>query len=296
MVRDSLTNTSRFAFVASVNHGFNLLFAYRDVAAGPVTTMILPGHYSLPYWVRIDKVGTKYTAYVSPDNMNWIKIGGPVDLHFGSDPANIPNYGMAISSVNNAMLTSGQIDNFTVVVGNPLPVTLKEFTAKKINPNQVLVSWTTTMEHLSDRFEIQRSSDQTGFVTFKTVRAVGESETTSYYSVTDDQPENGMNYYRLKEIDKDNKFYYSPIASVKFEVPAGIEMYPNPAEDYTNITSREPIIEVNLFDAAGKLLQSLVSPGGKNSVHLKTESLVRGMYIVRIKTTKKVFEQKLFKR
>ena len=296
MIRDSITNTSRFAFVASVNNGFNLIFEYRDIPGGPVTTITLPSHFSLPYWARIDKVGTKYTSYVSQDNISWTKIGGPVDLHFGSDPANIPNYGMAISSVNNAMLTSGQIDNFTVVVGNPLPVTLEEFSAKRVNDNQVLVSWATTMEHLSDHFEVQRSTDISSFENIKTVRAVGESETTTYYSITDDQPENGMNYYRLKEIDKDNKFYYSPVASVKFEVPVGIKLYPNPAEDYAIITSKEPILEVKVYDAAGKLLQSLASPEGKNSVHLKTESLGKGMYIVRIKTTKQVYEQKLSKR
>ena len=297
MVRDSLTNTSRFAFAASVNHGFNLIFEYRDVPAGPVTTIVLPGHYSIPYWVRIDKLVTKYTAYVSPDNIIWTKIAGPIDLHFGNDPANIPNYGMALTSANNAILTSGQIDNFTVVVSNPLPVTLKEFSAKKANDHQVLISWATAMEHLSDRFEIQRGSDQGGFETIKTVPAAGESETTTYYSAMDDQPWNGMNYYRLKEIDKDNKFYYSPVVSVKFDQPADIEIYPNPAEDFTNIRSgKEPIVEVNVYDAAGKLLQSLGSPEGQNSLHLNTESMARGMYIIRIKTTRMVYKQKLFKR
>jgi hypothetical protein len=296
MVRDSLTNTSRFAFVASVNHGFNLLFAYRDVASGPVTNITLPGHYSLPYWVRIDKAGTKYTAYVSPDNLNWTKAGGPVDLHFGNDPANIPNYGMAMSSVNNSILTSGEIDNFTVVVSSPLPVVLKEFSAKKINNSQVLVSWATAMEHMTDRFEIQRSSSQTGFETIKTVRAAGESEIPTYYSITDDQPQAGLNYYRLKEIDKDNKFYFSPVASVKFDVPVGIELYPNPAEDFTNITSKDPILEVNVFDVSGKLLLSQGSAAGQSSVRLNTESLLRGMYILRIKTTRMVYEQKLSKR
>src|SRR5207342_3022630 len=76
MIRDSLTNTSRFAFLASVNNEFNLLFAYRDIAAVPVTTIVLQGQYRLPYWVRIDKTGTAYTAYVSPDNMNWTRAGG----------------------------------------------------------------------------------------------------------------------------------------------------------------------------------------------------------------------------
>lgn len=297
MVRDSLTNTSRFAFAASVNNGFNLIFEYRSVPAGPVTTIVLPGHYSLPYWLRIDKSGTKYTAYVSPDNISWTKIAGPVDLNFGNDPANIPNYGMAITSVNNTMLTSGEIDNFTVVVSNPLPITLTEFSAKKTNDNQVLISWATSMEHLTDHFEIQRSSDQNSFEPIATVSAAGESETTKYYSALDKKPESGTNYYRLKEIDKDNKFYYSPVALVKFDRPGGIEIYPNPAVDFTNIQSdKELITEVDVYDVTGKLLQTLASPEGLSMVHLNTGSLQKGMYIIRVTTQSGVYKQKLFKR
>jgi hypothetical protein len=297
MVRDSLTNTSRFAFVASVNHGYNLIFQYRDVPGGPVTTTTLPGHYSLPYWVKIGKSGTKYTAYVSSDNIHWAQIGGQVDLQFGSDPANIPNYGMAITSGNNSVLTSGQIDNFTVVVSNPLPVTLLEFSAKKVNDNQVSISWSTSMEHLSDHFEIQRSSDQKEFKTIKTLQAAGESETIKFYTALDEEPGEGINYYRLKELDKDNKFYYSPVAAVKFDLPAGIEIYPNPADDFTYIkSSRKAIVEVNVYDVAGKLLQSLGSPEGQSIVYLNTGSMPKGMYILRIKTLNMVYKQKLYKR
>ena len=107
MVRDSLTSTSRFAFMASVNNGANFIFEYRDVAGGPVTTGTYPALYQNP-WMKVVKTGTNYTGYISPDDVNWAQIGTSVDLHFGNDPANIPNYGMAVTSADNSGLSSGR--------------------------------------------------------------------------------------------------------------------------------------------------------------------------------------------
>ena len=111
MVRDSLTSTSRFAYMASVNNGANFIFEYRDIAGGPVTTGTFSA-FPNP-WMKVTKTGTNYTGYVSSDNITWTQVGASVDLHFGNDPANIPNYGMAVTSANNTGLSSGQIQAFT---------------------------------------------------------------------------------------------------------------------------------------------------------------------------------------
>jgi hypothetical protein len=56
-----------------------------------------------------------------------------------------------------------------------------------------------------------------------------------YYSVNYNNPAGGWNYYRLKETDKDGKFYLSLIVSTKFDEPKGFEIYPNPVEDYAYV-------------------------------------------------------------
>jgi len=298
MVRDSITSTSRFAFIASVNNGSNFIFEYRDVAGGPVYISSLPGTYSLPVWLKVVKTGTNYTGYISGDNISWSQLGASVDLHFGNDPANLPNYGMAVTSANNAGLSSGQIQGFTFEPSNsnPLPVRLLNFTAKAVNHDHVLVSWATSMEHLADYFLVQRSLDNKGFQTVDKVNAVGESETEQHYSIHDNKPGIGTNYYRLKEVDKDGKFYFSPVVSVKFEAPAGFEIYPNPAADFTNINSlRDPITDVKLFDITGKLLQNIHLEGSQLTVNLNLSGLSKGIYFVSVKTTTTMYRQKLFR-
>jgi F5/8 type C domain/Secretion system C-terminal sorting domain len=297
MVRDSLTNTSRFAFIASVDNGNQFIYEYRDMAGGPVTTGALPGSYTLPYWMKINKTGTNYTAYVSKDNISWSQAGSTVDLHFGNDPANIPNYGMAVTSANNSVLSSGQVQNFTLIESNssPLPVRLLNFSAKNINGDHVLVSWATSMEHLVDHFEVQRSADNKSFQSIIKQNTTGESETPKYYSVNDDKPAAGINYYRLKDVDKDNHYYYSPIVSVNFDAARRFTIYPNPAGDFTNISSaKDPILEISVYDVTGKLLQK-IQAGGVQTLQLNTGELAKGIYFISIKTASATYRQKLFR-
>jgi hypothetical protein len=296
MVRDSLTNTSRFAFVVSVGNANNIFFVYRNIPGGTVTTVPLPGHFVLPYWMKISKLGTSYAAFGSPDNIHWSQIGSAVDLHFGNDPNNIPNYGMAITSVNNTILSSGKVQNFNLVVSTPLPIRLLSFSAKSINQDHVLVSWATSMEHLADHFEIQRSVDNSSFTMIARVNAIGESETPQYYSVNDNKPAPGLNFYRLKETDRDGNYYFSPVVSVNFSEPDGLEIYPNPAGDFTNIISlRDPVVEVKVYDVTGKLIQNIQSAGGQNSIRLNTTNLAKGIYVIQVKTTAAIYRQKLFR-
>jgi hypothetical protein len=296
MVRDSLTNTSRFAFVGSVNNGTKIVFIYRDIPGAPATTVNLTPH-ALPYWVKISKLGTSYRPFTSVDNITWTPAGAAVDLHFGSDITNTPHYGMAAASANNTLLSSGQIDNFTVTGSTPLPIRLLSFTAKKVNVDQVLVSWVTSMEHLVDHFEIQRGVDNSSFQTFDNTKAIGESETPHYYSVNDNNPVPGINYYRLKEIDKDGNFYFSPVVTVTFDEQEVFELYPNPADDYSNIISpRYPILEVNVYDITGKLLRGIKPAGGVNTYRLNTTDLQKGIYFIQVKTTTGIYRKKLFKR
>jgi hypothetical protein len=296
MVRDSMTNTSRFAYMASVNNGAKFIFEYRSIAGGGVTTVTANGPFTFPYWMKITKSITSYAAYYSKDSVNWTQVGTTQNLNFGTDPTNPPHYGMAITSANNSVLSTGKIGSFTLTSSTALPIRLMSFTAKDVNQNYVLVSWATSMEHLTDHYEVERSGNNSGFQTIGQVPAVGESEIPQYYSIKDNDPLPGVNFYRLKEVDKDAKFYYSPVVSVNFGDISDLEMYPNPTENYTNIRSlRDPILEVSVFDVTGKMVQNMHLSSGQNSVRLNLSNLSKAIYFIKIKTTTATYRQKLFR-
>src|SRR5258708_40341589 len=86
-----------------------------------------------------------------------------------------------------------------------LPVGLLSFDAEKKGAS-VLLTWKTAQEQKSDRFEIERSADGISYHLIGTLAASGNTSMVTSYSFTDHQPLDGINYYRLKQVDIDGLF------------------------------------------------------------------------------------------
>jgi hypothetical protein len=98
------------------------------------------------------------------------------------------------------------IDNFSIygdVV--PLPVELLSFEGA-LNGTNIDLSWATASEENNDFFEIQRSSNGKDFYTLGQVSGNGTVNERRYYHYVDRNPEMGVNFYRLKQVDFDGQF------------------------------------------------------------------------------------------
>jgi|GEM_PF-707274 len=115
---------------------------------------------------------------------------------------------------------------------NPLPINLVSFTAVKDN-GRVKLRWVTSAEVNNMGFDIEHSADGKNwstidFVKSKSLEAVSASPLIYDYSHSG--VINGVNFYRLKQIDIDGKFEYSDIASVNFEGKGSVSIFPNPVQ------------------------------------------------------------------
>ena len=97
-----------------------------------------------------------------------------------------------------------------------LPIVLLSF-ASMLDNDSVKINWTTLSEVDNDFFTIERSSDGVTFEPIAYIRGRGTSYKTNDYSVSDDQPLSGRNYYRLKQTDFNGQFEYSEIVSVDYQ-------------------------------------------------------------------------------
>ncbi len=101
----------------------------------------------------------------------------------------------------------------------PLPVKMMEFTAQKAGGTDVLVSWKTASETNVDRYEIEVARGNAAlqasrFTKIGTVASAGNTTSIRTYNFTDNETEKfGPRYYRLKMVDVDGSFTYSPIRS-----------------------------------------------------------------------------------
>src|ERR1041385_9231891 len=89
--------------------------------------------------------------------------------------------------------------------------------------------WTTASEINNDYFSVERSEDAISYQVVGTVKGAGNSTQELYYSLKDQSPVRGINYYRLKQTDFDGHFKYSEVCSVSAQPVNGIKVYPNPA-------------------------------------------------------------------
>jgi hypothetical protein len=117
-----------------------------------------------------------------------------------------------------------------------LPVSLISFNATASN-NQANLSWETASESNNNRFEVSRSSDNITYVTVATITGKGTTNQKSSYTATDVNPSNGVNYYKLIQIDNDGTTKELAIKSLNFSLNNVQELtvYPNPASGSLNV-------------------------------------------------------------
>jgi len=141
-----------------------------------------------------------------------------------------------ITAAGNVITKTGITDFSIWTLGstaNPLPVELSNFTATAQGPTAVRLAWATASEKNSARFEAERSQDGRTFERLGTVAAAGSSSTPRSYELLDAKLPTGVAtlYYRLRQVDLDGTFNYSPVRTVTLKgmAAAGLALYPSPA-------------------------------------------------------------------
>ncbi len=175
------------------------------------------------------------------------------------------------------------IASFTMQIEKALPVTLISFKALAEGQTAAL-SWSTSEEINSDRFDIERSQNGKNWAKIGSLASHKESSVNQYYSFVDASPLRGENLYRLKMVDLDETFSYSSIANLNFK---GIALvYPNPVSASQSLT-------LNVGDWSKVSLVKVVNASGKvvfeasNALlsGISTRNLVAGAYVVQVTHT-----------
>lgn len=194
----------------------------------------------------------------------------------------------------NSIFSGGEGDGWSSTYRpmGPLPVTYLYFNAGKLNVSAALLKWETSRETNSALYEVERSQDALLFSKIGTVTAAGNSSAGQFYSFTDFQPQPGLNYYRLKQVDKDGGFTYSPARVVRFgeNLGAGVKYYPNPTNGILNIELDEQLVKeskiVNISTATGIMVtQWKLAANGQNVLQVDLSRFAKGIYFIQVKTS-----------
>lgn len=167
-------------------------------------------------------------------------------------------------------LTTVTMVDFTNIV---LPVTLIRFNAQA-EENRVKTSWDVEDEINMLKYVVEHSSNGINFTAIGETPASGSTS----YSLYHNDPVQGINYYRLRQVDIDGSFKYSPIITVHFSVGMSLlKIYPNPSTVNFKVEASQKVRSVELSDINGKVVKKY-----KVSTTYETSGIAAGTYLVRI--------------
>ncbi len=221
----------------------------------------------------------------------------PLSGDSAGDPVNLATGTIDVSGANTLVVgfrfnVNGAGDGYDicsfVVEEVALPVELTKFNVSKTD-DKILLDWQTASEINNDRFEIERSTDANRFSSIGKVKGEGNSQRINDYSFIDDQPMQGENYYRLKQIDIDGAFAYSEVVSIEV-AKAEISVSPKSTLDQISITTgNASSIIVRSF--SGQFMSSQSSTDGNFTVDMT--NYPRGIYFLSININGNVQTEKV---
>ena len=184
-------------------------------------------------------------------------------------------------------------DPLEFCIDSPLPVKLVSFSVTE-EAGAAHLKWATTEEINAERFDIERSLDAKNWNLIGQKAAAGESKNLHHYTHTDISPKNGINYYRLKMIDRDATFAYSLIKNIKFEKAESLEsVYPNPVSNvlFLKNVDLENVKKISIVNTNGVTAYQS-SPGSLakiSSTGIPVGYLANGMYLLKVVHTDGTF-------
>ena len=160
-----------------------------------------------------------------------------------------------------------------------LPVEWLEALKVRKDKNGHLLTFATAQEVNNDMFILERSSDGKHFNGIQNINPKGNSSKEAHYSILDEIPMPGMNYYRIKQVDIDALFSYSNIAAIdNSKGDSQIQIYPNPASSELIIFNTKDEKEVKFFNYQGALIRKVNLVEGSNRIDI--DDFQKGIYFV----------------
>lgn len=222
--------------------------------------------------------------------------------------ASTPNDGTQSLTIPNIPTTSARIrvkaegnifynissNDFSILFVTP--VTWVNFSAQRNNLTTDL-AWIVN-ELNSQLYEIERSADGINFVKIGSISANNYSNALQQYNFVDAKPLSGLNYYRLKQIDKNDNETFSKIVTVFFDADKySWTVYPNPTKGALSLLSNSNAgkTRIQAFDAAGKLVfeknSYAITPG--EFIKIDFSKFSKGIYTIKIANSFKVDIRKI---
>lgn len=190
------------------------------------------------------------------------------------------------STINGPAYASATSSSFSNGI---LPVKILSFEIIKSNEGHALLKWTTSSEFNSSAFEIETiSSSAVPWKTIGRVQAAGYSSGLIEYSFAVTLLP-GLNQFRLKQIDKDDKYSYSSVAGIKCDANSNIHINYNPSTHQLSAKGLQKNAgSIAIYDISGQAVYK-----GKFALPVIFVPKLSGVYVVSVMNSDWRYTQKI---
>ncbi len=204
-------------------------------------------------------------------------------------PVQVTDNAGAIVVVNN----SGAVGNCPVIV---LSAKLASYTLE-CQDDRTLLEWTTTSEDNNDYFEIRKAIGSGDYEVIGTIDAAGSTTSDMSYKFLD-RSSREQAYYSLHQVDYDGKTTFLGLESINCQTEQ-ILVHPNPFTKKLTIELGSFLDDgagtLELYNSVGQIVSSEIIPADQSIHHIDAESLIPGVYIIRLVNLNKVVTLKVIK-
>ena len=180
---------------------------------------------------------------------------------------------------------------------SPLPIELIAFYGKLEN-DAVNLTWKTLSETDNDFFTVQKSADGTQFSDIGIVDGSGTSSLPHAYYFSDNEPLEGISYYRLKQTDLDETFSFSEIISIE-NMNSGMALISVMSDpEYLEIHLSCPCktgFDLEILDMQGKAVYRKHHPSfdPESIIKINSSGLSEGIYLVKVSDGRNILLRKV---
>lgn len=233
----------------------------------------------------------------------WNSLDGLVVNEIGANQTFNPTVTTTyVVEVSGGEICVNQTDTVVVTKCSGLPVSLLDFNGV-CKENMIELDWQTASEINNDYFEVEKAKNAVNFIPIGRVYGNGNSSVIQQYNFQDLEPNNGVAYYRLKQVDFNGDVDYSSIIAMnscnglEFEVT---NLYYNSQQHeivINLIVKNSSKVLIKLIDVQGKLILNHIISVGENQQEIRLPILggiSSGVYVINLVTDNFVANRKLY--
>jgi len=157
------------------------------------------------------------------------------------------------------------------------------------------LEWLANNKGKTQQFVIEKSMDGLSFEAIDILETDGFSDTLKK---TDESPDFGTNYYRVKQVFQNGDYQYSEVQSEQYLVDeASITLYPNPVKDVFNLKVghfSDLVGQIRIFSMSGQEVASRPLVKGNKTVQINMSDVQNGMYFLIIDASNRKMIERQF--